>query len=277
MTETNRTENDVVAELAAQAAVRPVPLIEGFDHVQGIATPPGTSFSVLDLEDKLPEPVRVRGAVILDDSVSLIAYVTRFKEGDRAALYGDVDSCTVKAVLNGPVDTETPGWGDHVATLALRKSIEWQRWTARDRDYLSQVDFAELVEEGIEDIIDPPAADMLELALTFQATSTAQFRQGTNLSSGERQFTFQETIDAKAGRTGEVVIPKEFFLRLRPFEGADHVEIRARLRYRLRDGRLTLGYFLDEPAEIIRSSFRTVLEEVAEAAGVDHFLGRPKP
>jgi len=274
MSENTRTENDVVAELAAKAAATPEVLIGDIDHLQGVVLPTGTTFQQIDLEKYLPEPARVRGAVTVDDPASLVAYISRFEQEQRGAVYADIDTCTVKAVLNGPADGDTPGWGDHTATLALRKSIEWERWAGRDREYMGQADFAELLEEGIDEIVEPPAADLMELALTFQASTSASFKQGTNLSNGARQLTYEEQIDARAGSTGQVVIPKTFLLRLKPFDGSEAVAVEARLRYRLREGRLTLAFFLDEPRNVIRDSFRTVVNDIVDSTQVNVYYGR---
>jgi uncharacterized protein YfdQ (DUF2303 family) len=278
MTDTTNTEAAAVAELARKAA-QPFPILGEIREdvalvvLDGGAEGPDQA-EILDLEEYLPEPVRVRGLVTVDDSVSLVAYVSRFEQEDRGALYADIDSCTIKAVLNGPQNAETPGWGDHVAILALRKSIEWNRWAHKDRTYMSQADFAELIEEGIDDIVEPSGADMLELSTTFEAHTTAAFKQGTSLSDGARQLTYEETVDATAGRSGQVVIPKTITLRLRPFEGGEALAITARLRFRLRDGRLTLAFFMDEPTERVRDAFRTVVNDVIEATQVNAYYGR---
>jgi len=54
---------------------------------------------------------------------------------------------------------------------------------------MSQDDFAEHVEVGLDDIAEPDAADVLEMAQTFHAKSQSTFRQATRLASARRSFS----------------------------------------------------------------------------------------
>lgn len=263
------TEAADIADIATRAA-EPKELI--VDELLGVVVPDGATLELVDLEKYGAAPRRKQGSVTLHTAGSLAAYTQTHREASTA-LFADADTFTIVAVINGH-GHDGPGFGDHRASVTLRKSPEWKRWESHDRAYLNQVDFAELVEEGIDDVVAPPAADLLELALTFQANTNVAFRQGANLASGERQFLYEETIDAKAGRKGELVIPKGFTLRLRPFEGTEPRDVEARLRYRLRDGRLTLGYFLDRPADVLRDSFDETLRQVEASVDITPYMGK---
>jgi uncharacterized protein YfdQ (DUF2303 family) len=228
---------------------------------------------VLDLEEHLPAPRRKRGEAIFFDAPSIATYVNRHKD-ESTALYMNDDPYRVVAVLNGHATNE-PGWGDHRAVLKLRRTDAWSRWLAKDDQLMDQEAFAEHIERNVVDIHEPAGAELLELAQTFQATTKAEFRSAKQLANGERQFQFSEEVTATGGRNGEITIPKEFVLGISPFEGSDAYKVRARLRYRLREGRLTIGFVLDNPKDVEREAFREIAQAVADGTGLNALFGTP--
>lgn len=217
-------------------------------------------------EHTLDAPRRIRQAVGLHDTASLVRYAKHHDEG-TTTLYADADTCTVTALLDATA-AGRPSWNGHRAVVKLRTTPEWKRWALRDRKLVGQLEFAEHIEDGLGQIVEPPAAVLLDVAQHFQAHRRVEFRSGRKLTSGETQFTYAETIDAKAGQTGNVVVPDEFFLGLSPFEGLDTAyKVRARLRYRLDDGALRIGYVLDNPDAVLREAFDECV------AGVEADLG----
>jgi uncharacterized protein YfdQ (DUF2303 family) len=201
-----------------------------------------------------------RGEVCLHNAVSFAAAVRQREHPDvPPVVYADESNLSLVAILNDDQGT-TPGWRDYRVRLGLRRSPEWEAWRAVDRAtndgrLLGQEAFAEFVEDHLADIIDPTAADMLELAQTFHATVSSNFRQGARLRDGRRQFAFEEDIDAKAGESGEMVIPGTVRLRVRLFVGGGPVETTARLRWRLREAKLSLGFKLDGADDLERVEF----------------------
>lgn len=261
-----------IIDLAVGAAV-PRPL--DADAVYSIVVPEDAEHKVVDLESFLAVPRRKRGVVRLHNPASLSAYVVRHDAKDgTAALFADLDAARIVGVLNGPSD-EAPGWGDHRAELTLRQTPAWKRWMSRNGIIDSQAKFAEHIEDGLAEIAEPPGADLLELAQNFQATTKAAFRSARHLNNGQRQLVYEETIDAKAGEKGQITIPAEFLIVVAPFEGSEVQTIAARLRYRLRDGNLAIGYVLDHPEVVIRSAFSDVLAKVESATALAAYHGTP--
>lgn len=139
---------------------------------------------------------------------------------------------------------------------------------------MTQVEFAEHIEAGLEEIIEPEAASMLELAQNFHATTDATFRSSTRLQSGEQRLQYDEEVKASAGASGDMTVPTAFLLGLAPFVGEDPYKLAARLRFRVNGGRLTLGYVLDRPDRVRRDA----IEQIAERLGVrfpNSYVGTP--
>lgn len=240
--------------------------------VYSVVVPNGGSVRVLDTDRFLSSPRRKEGAVALLDAESFAAYVNRH-ETDDSLLYADPVHHTVTAVLN---DHGTgAGWRDHRAVLALARTTAWERWRSRSGLVGEQEKFAEHIEDSMADIAEPPAADLLELAQSFQATTKASFAQGMKLANGQRQFAYEETVDAKAGEKGRLTIPAEFLVVVAPFEGAEASTIAARLRYRLREGTLSIGYVLDRPEDFERAAFDATLAAIRVNTTATVLLGTP--
>jgi uncharacterized protein YfdQ (DUF2303 family) len=265
------TEAQAIAELAIASAT-PYALADG---VFSIVTPLGSRGRILDLERYEPLPRRPRGVATLYTGGSLVQYV-QSREAHTASLYADVQTRRIEAVLNDHAP-EGPGWADHRAVVALRHTPAWAAWTAFDGQIRDQVAFAEHIEDNLPDIAEPAGADMLEMAQTFEANTLVAFRSAHRLDNGQVQLRYEERTDATAGSKGQIPIPQTFLLGIAPFEGSDPYRVTARLRYRIRDGRLAIGYILDRPDDVLRAAFDEILSEVEEGTGLVAFRGSPPP
>jgi len=222
-------------------------------------------------------PPRKTGPAIFYTHDSLSRYVNEHA-GPGSALFANIEASKVIGVLNGHVpEGETAGWHDHTATLALRHTPEWDRWTAKDGGLMGQQEFAEHLELGQLEIVEPEAATMVELARTFEANTAVAFKEAIVLQSGERKLMYDETTVAKAGQKGDITIPKEFVIGVAPYEGSDRYRVTCQLRYRIREGRLQIGYAMVRPREVLRSAFGDIVTAIEEATEMTAFHGTPQP
>lgn len=228
-----------------------------------------------DTEQWLDQPRRKTGQVEVRDAESFLAYFTKHAT-PAAEVYADEDNGRVVAVLNAS-SKEQAEWGDHCLVLALKHTPAWLRWTRPDGKLLGQVAFAEHIEAGLPEIVEPDAAHMLELAQTFEATKGVDFESSQRLSSGERQFTYKETISAKAGQKGHITVPTQFVVALAPWRGGPAYRVTARFRYRISPEGLQLGYVLDRVEDVLEGAFADVCSEVAGGVGERPLLMGPAP
>lgn len=273
-----KADAQVIVDTAIGAA-QPTEIHE--DILYSVVVPDGARQETLDLERFQDEPDRKRGTVTVADAPSFIAYFERHAKaeqdsdsGSQPFLYADLKHARVTAVFNDDTGG-VPGWRDHRVVLVLETTPEWRRWAEHDGALLPQAAFAELVEDGLADIVDPPAADMLELAQKFQARTKVTFQSGYRTASGQRQLEYVETTTASAGESGKLTIPEQFTIGVAPWEGADAYKIQCRLRYRIENGNLRLGYALLRPHEILRAAFTDVVNELMEATGATAVRGVP--
>ncbi len=127
---------------------------------------------------------------------------------------------------------------------------------------VGQETFASHIEDGLAELVSPNAAEVLEIAQTIHATTTASFKQGTRLASGRIQFKYEEEGSASAGRDGLLSIPETLELAVAPFLGSPALKVNARFRYRTGPKGLLLGYKLERPHVTERAAFLAVRDQI---------------
>ena len=249
--------------------------------VEPYAMMPGQRFLVVstdgtvsehDTFDLDPEPARKRGLVNLVDCDSFILYVNQHQQGDATIITADTEVPVVWAVMNWH-GTNAAGWGDHRAKLAFRPIPEWEAWKALNGTLMSQVDFAQHLEDCQSELVEPPAADMIALAKTFEATKNVEFKEANVLESGARQFAYQETVAARAGQQGALEVPSEFTIGVAPFVGTEPYRVTCRLRYRIESGGLRIGYQMHRPHLVVEDAVKDVVSRIETDTGMSVLFG----
>lgn len=268
------TDNVTAIIDIAQQAAGAKALTLGEYHI--VVTPNGVSHIDLTGDAYRTSPQRKTGTVLVRDAASFVAYWDKHAS-DASEVYADREKLTVTAVLDAhgaePADT---GWRQHRVVLQLRYSEQFTAWSTLSRSLIAQAQFAEFIEDHRADIITPTAAEVLELAQTFQAHTKVTFKSSQLLRSGERQLQYVESIEASGGQRGEMTIPESLELGLPVFDGAAVADqVTARLRYRIEDGRLKLGIVLDRRSEVIDAAFEGVVAEVDGGVDVTILRGTP--
>lgn len=284
---TSTSTGDVDAAIAAGIAIsEPQPLgTDGRFFAQTV--PAGAKVEVHDLNvlrQKLANhPTRKTGTVKVHDADAFIRYVDKHGLASTE-VWANQAARQLIGVLNAHSEADNgleegyAGHGDHRVELELISSPEWKTWLEYDKKWINQVAFAEHLEDNAVDVVPTNgagAATMLEIAQSFHAAQTGSFGRTERLDNGNVSLHWEETVQARAGQTGEIVIPKQFVISIPPFVGADPVEITARFRFRIREGNLALSYALLNADLIQRTAFLDIVEAVTEGITPPVFLGRP--
>lgn len=239
------------------------------DQPQILIIPAGSVGFQPDLSAWRQAPVRATGVYRPATVHALTTYVEWQSDKDQTTIWVD-PSGKVEAIIDDNGDK--PGYREHRALLQLAHTPEWDFWLNADGTMMSQEDFAFHVESGMMEVTEPAAADLLELAQSFYASNNATFRSSVRLADGQTQFQYDQELEAKAGRTGQLQIPAFIELLISPFIGEDAVRLVARFRYRLTAGRLTLGYQIERPDKVVRDAIDNIADQLA--AEFDHvFIG----
>lgn len=254
------TEAEATAQIVRTAAV---PKDLNPDTPQALVIPADAKLELPDLSAWREQPVRKTGVYHPATVEAFIAYVGHHAIPDMTTVWVHPTSGHVEALIDDNGAAE-PGYGQHRAVLELTPTPEWVYWTRKDGEMVAQSEFAEHIEGGLEEIVTPDAAEMLEIAQSFHASTGAQFRSSTRLSSGEQRLQYDEEIKATAGATGDLTVPTVIMLAIAPFLGEDRYKITARLRFRLNGGQLRLGYQLDRPDSVQRDALEGIASRLAE-------------
>lgn len=230
---------------------------------------PGKVYSILTTDGRAhradltgPEftgkPPRKTGTTVVRDVPSFLAYFDKHGDDD-SEVYADVERRTITAVLDAHTG-EDARWGGHRLELHLRETAAWRAWTSMDGQLVPQGQFAEFVEDNLVDLVEPDSATMLELAESFEVTTSAEFQSSQRLDSGARKFSYVEEQTGKAGHKGDITIPATLTLALRPFEGCEPFKVTARFKYRLDKvkGELRLGFKIERPGDTLTAAFEDI-------------------
>jgi uncharacterized protein YfdQ (DUF2303 family) len=227
-------------------------------------------YELRDLEKFLNAPLRQRADVTATDFASFCAYVSRFKN-ENTMIFADA---AIVAIIDYHAPNGDAGFREHRVTYQTPKSLEWQKWQQMNTKRMGQESFAQFIEDNQVDIAFPVGAEILEVSRSLSAHKAVEFVSSISLADGSRQLTFNEKVDEAVTR-GNIKVPEEFVLGIPVHFGGQKYDVRARLRYRIEQGKLSMWYDLYRPEYIEVDAFRVLTAKIVEATGVPLLLGKP--
>ncbi len=235
--------------------------------ILGVPVIVGPEGQVHTFEGLLPGPRKIDKKVFTTSVSSFIAYTGRFST-PGTLVNVDAEKYALQARLNAPVDSAIPTWDLHLNTYQADHSLPWVQWNNANEQTFSQVEFAEWLEDHVDDIVQPTGAEMLELVLKFNIIRKVSFSSATRLQDGTFQFAYSDDT-----QKGTVEVPENIVLGIAPFKNGTSYEIKARLRYRLNEGRLTFSYKLLNTERILDDAFNEIVDTAQKGLpGVDFFM-----
>lgn len=225
-------------------------------HKGGASIPPGHKI----VSDQLFTIPDAPAGVIQAESINgLLDYIGLYLT-DQTVVYASLNMMNISAVFDWH-DNELTGWGEHVCTFPLQFTKAWQDWLRISGQPLNQQKFAEFVEEHLEDIAEPKAADVLTVATSLSGMRKVSFTNAVKLQNGDTSLCWEETTDAKAA--GDVRVPSGLKLRLPIFKGAEEAttfEVSGLFRYRINEGKLSFEVKLLHCDDIAELAFDEVVK-----------------
>lgn len=239
------------------------------------------NYSLRDLESLLPQPARKRGNVVTTDSESFIFYTKKHGSLDDCTIYAEIESeknvFELVAVINDH-GADKAQWRDHRCTFVPKQAVEWSRWLGKNKVQMTQVDFASWLEENLSDVASvagmPSGADILAMALGFEANSDKKLRSKVNLQSGGYTFEFVDEEKNETRTTMKVF--ERFTLGIPVFDGSSSAfPIEARLKYREKSGALTFWFELIRPDRVFKTAVTEELQRIKNETGFPIVSGTP--
>lgn len=276
----SKTNN--LAETLAREIKKPEVIESKIAGCRSIVLPPGWFIESEDDITLMPAPRRKTAKVSLNDADSFIDYVKRHGSLARATVWCEADytkgQVGLVAILNDHGEEETESaWRDHTAKFTPAFSEEWKRWTSNNKQAMSQIDFAAFIEDNMADItsVDGSAtgAQMLDMALQFEATQDMRFKSSIRLQNGGVQMSFVQDDDDATLQKMQMF--DRFNIGIPAFWNGDAYRVEVRLRYRVREGKLTFWYELLRHDKSLEDATQTMLKTIREKTGMPFFFGRP--
>ena len=242
-----------VRDIIDNAAAREIKFVEPGVFGQFVTLPDG--YHVASLENLQSRPNRIVAAPMFRDVASLASYLERFEKKDSVAFSRPADS-DIRVVIDHhdrefQAEVPHPNWCEHSATFKACFTPEYNAWRRIDHKEMGQVAALEFLEERAIDVIDPGAAEMMDIIMNFEALKRVTFRQSTRLNDGQRQFLYHEENEVK----GQIVLPEFVRLHLPVYEGMEPDMIKVRVRYRINDGKLTFIFLIHERQRLETTAF----------------------
>jgi uncharacterized protein YfdQ (DUF2303 family) len=231
------------------------------------ALPPGVK--LVPRESFKPSPDMMRGTVRVDSLKSLYDYIRLMGNSETAIFanrHAHPNNITACIDWNG-------GWGEHTAIYELGLTPEWMAWQGISGKPLGQLTFAEFIEEHLDCIHEPSAAEVLTVATTLSGKRKVEFTNVVNLANGDKSLQWAETTDAKAA--GDIRVPSFITLRIPIYRGSEDAttfDIKALFRYRIADGKLSYEVKLIGAEKVAGLAFEKIY-----AAINGEFEGDPSP
>lgn len=213
-------------------------------------------------EQALAAPARARGDTAVSSWSSLCASVKR-SGGTALGLYYTRDG-HMRVALNDTTNGE-PGWRDWTVSYAPMPSESWKAWSDKTGRFFPQLEMAEFIEDRAGDFVTPEGAKMLEVAQHFDVARAGKFISGVRLQSGATQLTVEESHEAK-GRMN-IEIPSVVSLGMRVFEDLDAYKFDAYFRWRISEGKLTLGFKIIDRQKVLDAAVADVLARIKTDLG----------
>jgi uncharacterized protein YfdQ (DUF2303 family) len=239
---------------------------------------------VVAMEDaREAQPRRLKGTATLTELDSFLAHVNRHKSAD-SVVFADVAGVKLTAVLNyhmaGSGDDKAR-WSDHRAVYSCPLSDAWKRWNEHSGEEMSQDDFAQFIEDHMDDLAAPTGnGDDKDLPMPSDVLTMAR-----NLIVNTKG-AFQRTVDPVTGNytmlnksdndTGTTKIPRAFKLQLQVFDAGSYWGIQARVRFQLNHGVPCFSYLLYKAEETKREAFDEIRKKVIGQTQLPLFAGSPE-
>lgn len=269
-----------LAETLAKELKQPFEIASNeFLHVRRIAMPPGWRIQEINDETLLQQPLRKLAKVLLDDAGSFISYVNRHCTMDTTIwVKADYSAGKIEcsAIINDHGGEENGSdWRDHTATYIPRFSEEWNRWKSGDKKLMTQADFATFIEDNLADIAGsdgfPSGADMLRMAIEFEAKQDLRFKSAIRLQSGGVDLAFVQQEDN--GTLQKMKLFDRFAIGVPVFWGDAAYRVEARLRYRVREGKLSFWYELIRADKVMEAAANAIVQKIADPTRKPIFYG----
>lgn len=214
---------------------------------QFAVVPEGYRLEALEQFQNAPDRIEANHRFV--DVASLAAYLSRFQTS-ATMICADYEAAEVSAKIDGD-EPDAPSHKTHDARFEALQSDVLKAWLKVSSKAMSQVEFGLFLEERAVDVIQPDAADVMDMVMTFDATKKVSFKSSQRLHDGQRQFQYVEENETR----GAVTLPDHFIILAPVFHGMEPQRIKFMVRFRIEDGKLRFQIDMHDRDRVLREAF----------------------
>lgn len=279
-----------------------------------VAPKPGGGVTITSLKGTVDEyrknPETIRGTAAMLDLCSLIDHVNRFRNVDSALFANNSRSApSLTAVidyhdrLNGaPQETLSPEpkprYGRHRVHYAFPLSDEWKAWAEKNDAEMTQIGFAEFLEDRITDVsaapdeftgaVSPAIRDLsallggafagpsklLELSRGMTVNVDARVKSAFNPGTGESSVVYETQNNDGFG--APLKVPNLFLIQIPVFVSGPLYRLAVRLRYRVVSNTLKWRFVLFRADKVFDDAFLEAVGTAKAGTNLPLVIGAPE-
>lgn len=229
-----------------------------------LIVPDGYQAKQVDFEEFRLAPVRNKGSVVLATVEAFLLFVVRELLPETTVCFAYQDKGQFEAVFNYSAGGDSPGWSDRKAILNLKRTTSWERWMKSNKAQMDQLAFADFIEENLQDISEPAAADIIEMIQQLKVHRKAEFVSVVDPKTGFTNLSFNEQVSGETLK-GNIEFCGKFVLGLTPYRGSSKYKVEASLRFNINDqNKLKVFYSLINADIVEEHAFEVEREKVLE-------------
>jgi hypothetical protein len=198
-------------------------------------------------------------------------------EDSRTRVFADAEKWKITAVFDYledggrsyqmPADGRKIGWGQHRAEIDFRESRKVKEWR-KALEWLGQAEFANFLEDHLEDVTEPAGSDLLGIVTDLEATVGGGFKGRVNLDNGGVSLHFQSEVETA------VEIPRVLKLSIPLFEHGDRYLLPARLRFQITGGTVKFRLIFTNLDDAKEQEFTRIVKDIDEQISSALYMGR---
>lgn len=224
-----------------------------------------------DAKESKPGPVNPSGTLTLLTPESFSKALTDYRD-TRTQTFADSEKSEITAVFDalqsgdGYYDRKA-GWGQLRAVIGFAESRKLKEWK-RTLEWMSQLEFANFIEDHLEDVLTPSGQDLMTIVTDLEASSSGGFKGKVNLDNGSVRLSYQDEVETT------VEVPRNLTLGIPLFEHGDRYKLGARLRFVIQGGSVKFRLLFTNLQDAKEQEFERIVQEIEEKTSQPIYRGR---
>lgn len=190
-----------------------------------------------------------------------------FADNEKSEIVAIFDFLEIGGRAKAETDSRANGWGQLRAVIGFTESRKLKEWK-RTLEWMSQLEFANFIEDHLEDVLTPSGQDLMTIVTDLEASSSGGFKGKVNLDNGSVRLSYQDEVETT------VEVPRNLTLGIPLFEHGDRYRLGARLRFVIQGGSVKFKLLFTNLQDAKEQEFERIVQEIEEKTSQPIYRGR---